>query len=160
MFAKRGHVRKLDWELFDMQKSLQWLKKIPGISETKRMKLIRKPKSGKDKILVKKEVLYRNDDATKQFSSLLKAKKNLSQVHLPTVPLHIMKLKRKKIYNLTKFLISLLENNWVEDTELKWLVPVLRYQFWRKPSDDNITCDECQGEQECCCFGDETINIL
>lgn len=121
--------------MYAVKEALHSLKKIPGISEAKRIKIIRKPQNkGEDKVLIKTEVLYRNDDATKQYFSLLKPKKKLSNIHLPVLPLGHA-IKEKKIDSLSKFLVSLSGKDWVADPELKWLEPIIRDWFQKSAVD-------------------------
>lgn len=165
IYSQQGQVRKLgsEWVLYDVKQAVHSLKKIPGISEARRIIIVRKPQTkGEDKILIKTEVLYRNDDATKQFSNLLKPKKKLSSLRLPVLPIG-HQIKIKKLDSLSKLLVSLSGKDWAADPELQWLEQILRDQFHKTSdrSEDNTNyCDECQNDEGCCCLEDDNLATI
>ena len=53
-------------------------------------------KTAKQKVVVKTEICYRNDDSQKKFQSLLERGKNLNNVHFPELRIS-HKIKEKKI---------------------------------------------------------------
>ncbi|KAF2895491.1 hypothetical protein ILUMI_10683 [Ignelater luminosus] len=68
-------------------------------------------------VLVQTESLYRTNDSTKRFETLLKPRKRLEQVTLRELPLG-WRIKKKKL------LISFSGENWNTDPELGWIVPI------------------------------------
>ncbi|KAF2888603.1 hypothetical protein ILUMI_17570 [Ignelater luminosus] len=84
--------------------ALRSMNKIRGISEAKRVVIIKRPE--KKTVVVKTEIFYRNDDLRQKFVSLLKKGKKLDNIKFPEVNL-VHEIKRKKL-----------------DTELQWLLAV------------------------------------
>lgn len=165
IYSKKGQVRKLgsDWILYDIKNAALSLKKIIGISEAKRIIITRgKPTSGEDKILYKTEALYRNDDASKKFSSLLKPKKKLSSIVLPELPMKHA-VKKKKLDSLSQFLVSLSGKEWASDPELTWLEPILNDQIRENGNiteKEDETCNQCEDGEECCCLLEDDIHVI
>lgn len=163
IYSKKGQVRKLgsDWILYDIKNAALSLKKITGISEAKRIIITRsRQTAGEDKILYKTEVLYRNDDLTKKFSSLLKPKKKLRNIVLPELPMKHA-VKKKKLDSLSQFLVSLSGKEWASDPELTWLDPILRDQYRENVAEEeDQTCDQCEDGEECCCLLEDDIHVI
>lgn len=167
IYSTKGEVRKLgsDWILYNIKDAVLSLKKIPGISTAKRIIITRGRQTtttGEDKILVKTEILYRNDDECKKFSSLLKPKKKLSNIVLPELPIRNA-IKKKKLDSLSKFLVSLSGKEWATDPELTWLDPILKDQNRENDNnekEDQSCDDQCKDLEECCCLVEDDIHVI
>ncbi|KAK5644754.1 hypothetical protein RI129_006054 [Pyrocoelia pectoralis] len=109
LYSTVGEIRKLgpDWSLFNIKEALGSLKKVVGISTSKRIIIKKRPVSG---VVMKSELLYRSDDFAKKFQTLLKPRKRLAQIVLPDVPLgHAIKQKNWIVYK--NYLSHYLERN-------------------------------------------------
>lgn len=153
IYSKKGVVRQLgtDWVVYDIKTALKSLKKIEGISAAKRI-IIKRSQNNTD-ILLKTELLYRNDDPTKQYQTLLKRGKKLATLQLPAVALH-NEIKPKKLLSLSKLLVELSGENWVNDPELTWLQPILtdnRQQNDNQDTQDDIDDDDVTEEADMLC---------
>ncbi|KAK4879514.1 hypothetical protein RN001_007660 [Aquatica leii] len=143
LYTKTGEVRKLgiDWHLRDIKNACACLQKLKGISGCKRI-ILKKTKSP-NRVLVKTEVLYRNDDETKRFETLLKPRKRLDQVQIPELPIgHKIKTK---LESLKKLLISLSGEDWNQDPELKWMEPL----FTEEKIDEEDEASDADVDCEC-----------
>ncbi|KAK4873209.1 hypothetical protein RN001_015238 [Aquatica leii] len=144
LYTKTGEVRKLeiDWHLRDIKNACACLQKLKGISGCKRI-ILKKTKSP-NRVLVKTEVLYRNDDETKRFETLLKPRKRLDQVQIPELPIG-HKIKTKKLESLKKLLISLSGEDWNQDPELKLMEPL----FTEEKIDEEDEASDADVDCEC-----------
>nr|CAH7734043.1 unnamed protein product [Callosobruchus chinensis]CAH7744959.1 unnamed protein product [Callosobruchus chinensis]CAH7757061.1 unnamed protein product [Callosobruchus chinensis]CAH7763913.1 unnamed protein product [Callosobruchus chinensis] len=152
IYTKVGEVRRLgsDWNLLDIKHMLLWLKKVNGISSSRRFFI--KKTVNTNNIVVKSEVLYRSSDETKKFQSLLKPRARFDQVDLPGLSLGHT-LKKKKIDSLKTLLESLSGKNWYNDPELEWLFPILTEYC----EDGETVAEE---NQECECTDMEEVNFI
>lgn len=154
LYLKVGEIRRLgtEWSLYDIKSASVCLKKINGISQCRRIYIKRGPT--KDKVFVKTEVLYRSDDTTKKFETLLKARKRLQQIEIPELPLN-HKIKKKKLDSLKALLVSLAGENWSTDPELTWMTPI----FSEHCDEENTTADNDE-KLLCECNDDEEENFI
>lgn len=127
LYEEVGPVLKMgdDWKVYDFKKLSTNLKRITGISQAKRFHILKKNiKNNKTYIVIKSELLYRNDDSTKKFETLLKRGKTMDNIQLKKPPLS-RKLKPDKV----KSVITLLDPSdvhWKENFEkYKWYQQVL-----------------------------------
>lgn len=149
-YSKKGVVRQLgrDWVVYDIKTAFQSLKKIE-----EKEKIIKRSQNNTD-ILLKTELLYRNDDPTKQYQTLLKRGKKLATIQLPAVALH-KEIKPKKLLSLSKLLVELSGENWVNDPELTWLQPILtdnRQRNDNQDTQDDIDDDDVTEETDMLCY--------
>lgn len=153
IYAKVGEVRKLgqEWSLIDIKKATGCLKKVKGISSCKRIFLKKK----RDNVLIKTENLYRFNDPSKKFESLLKPRKRLQSVNTPPVPL-THKIKKKKLDSIKKLLVSLSGEEWPDDPELRWMVPIFSESYEAKDEENIVN----ESEEECECNDAEEINLI
>lgn len=123
LYSQIGEIRKLgeDWKLYNIKAAEPILNKVQAISAAKRI-LIKK--SADNRILMKSELLYRSDDPTKKYDSLLKQGHTMDQITLPEVPL-VHTIKEKKLQSLHKLLIELSGPNWPRDPQLLWFEPIV-----------------------------------
>lgn len=157
IYSKKGDVKQLgrDWIVYDIKAATSSLKKIEGISAAKRI-IIKRSQNNSD-ILLKTELFYRNDDPSKQFQTLLKRGKKLSTVHLPAVKLQ-NEIKPKKLQSLSKLLVELSGEHWVNDPELTWLQPIVTNtggQNDNQAHHDNSEDDDVIEEACCDCNDDD-----
>ncbi|VEN57645.1 unnamed protein product [Callosobruchus maculatus] len=156
LYHQVGEIRKLgsDWSLVNIKGASLSLKKLQGISSSKRIIIKRGKTSG---VAVKSEVLYRTDDPTKKYQTLLKPKKRLDRIELCEVPLG-REIKQKKVVSLKKLLVALSGAQWYStDPELKWLAEILeRTGINYNDGDDQYE----NGEEACeCVENDENYFI-
>lgn len=148
IYVKVGQVKSLgkDWKLIDIKHASHVLKKIEGISEAKRIII---KKTSQQKVVVKPELFYRNDDPQKKYVTLLQRGKKLNSAELPDLNLG-RKLKEKKIKSLRKLLTEMATADWSQDPQLEWLVPVLE----NNSLGDHDSADQNGGHEsgeECIC---------
>lgn len=158
LYSQIGTVRKLgtDWIIYDYKQALSSLKKITGISASKRI-IIKRSIEEKNKILIKTETFYNNDDPQKQFQTLLKRGKTLERITLPEVPL-VQSIKEKKLISLHKLLVELATADWRADPELIWMIPIFPDNLPTVPENNEEQNDENTEEgdiEECVCNEDD-----
>ncbi|KAF2891358.1 hypothetical protein ILUMI_14815, partial [Ignelater luminosus] len=95
-YVDKKKVRKLgtEWKIYNIKDALRSMNKIRGISEAKRIVIIKRPE--KKTVVVKTEIFYQNDDLRQKFVSLLKKGKKLDNIKFPEVNL-IHEIKHKKL---------------------------------------------------------------
>lgn len=162
VYSKIGRVRTLgtDWCLYDIKSALTSLKKPTGLQSAKRVIIKRSIKT--DCILIKLEMLYRNDDPTKKLETLLKPGKRINQIELPKLTIG-KKIKQKKLKSLEKLLISLSGENWPEDPELTWLQPIFTNGAIQGTNSQNPVSenDEQGSDTEMCdCNTNDELTII
>ncbi|KAK5638653.1 hypothetical protein RI129_012948 [Pyrocoelia pectoralis] len=159
LYSTVGEIRKLgpDWSLFNIKEALGSLKKVVGISTSKRIIIKKRPVSG---VVMKSELLYRSDDLAKKFQTLLKPRKRLAQIVLPDVPLGHA-IKQKKLDSLQKLLVTLSGEEWYDtDPELKWMSEIFENVVVANSEKEDLQDQEEGGEVLCECAENEENDFI
>ncbi|XP_050311183.1 uncharacterized protein LOC126746832 [Anthonomus grandis grandis] len=155
LYKQVAEIIKLgtNWSLINIKKASVSLKKVIGISLSKRIIIKRGTVS---KVVVKSESLYRTDDPAKKFQTLLKAKKRLDQIVLSEVRLG-HEIKQKKIDSLKKLLVTLSGDKWYDtDPELRWMAEI----FENLAVSHNEDQEYEDGEEACECAETDENNFI
>lgn len=153
LYSKVGLVRKLgtEWEICDIKSALCVFKKLEAISQVKRIFIRR---TSNHRVAVKTEMFYRNDDESTKYQTLIKKNKRIDNVNFPTLPLH-HKIKGKKLKSLHNLLEQFSSENWRDDKELQWLIPVFPEKIEALENLDIADCNDNDDQQECTCIEDD-----
>nr|CAH7716416.1 unnamed protein product [Callosobruchus chinensis] len=153
LYSQVGLVRKLgtDWEIYDVKSALSTFRKIDGISHAKRVLIKR---TTQQRVAVKTEIFYRNDDDSSKYLTLIKKNRKIENLNFPKLPLN-HEIKGKKLASLHNLLVQLSTEKWREDEELQWLLPIFPEHLETLQGLNGQDTDEDNTQEECNCIEDD-----
>lgn len=151
LYSQFGEVKTLgsEWLLYDVKGLQKYLKKVDGISDVKRIKLLKSDRQ-KFSITITCFENYRFESIRETPKTLLKKGKTESELKLDLLELG-RDIQDKKIKSLKNLLLQEFGERWEEDADLVWYKNILL-----RPGTAGIQPTEEHGEEEICdCLEDD-----
>lgn len=155
-YSEVGNVKVLgaDWKIFDIKELLEYLNKVAGISDLKRIRLQKNriKKTGEIKISIACFQHYRFEAQSEFQKCVYKRGKNLKNFSLSEVPLR-NNIPQKKIQSVKELMVKQFGKEWESEKKFEWY----RKLLYKDESEKNqeIPQEEDNISNECDCLEEE-----
>lgn len=151
IYPKFGKVLELGnyWKLYNIKKLQDVFKKCDGISEQKRFNFKKTENKGVREVKIMTQAMYRNDDPSKKYITLVKRGKSVKNVQLEK---NVEKpgLSVDKARAVDKLLKASFGENWMLDPGLSWYFDLFAGDLGQATinNSEEVECDCAQHEEE------------